>query len=56
MYHAVLGEFDAAAEWYEKSLDNRDALAVGLLRSKVLAPLMSGPRWPQLRKKLNLPA
>ena len=55
VYHWVLREFDAEADWLEKAIDQRDAYAAVYLRSWYGRELRSTPRWAGLMRKLNLP-
>ena len=48
--HAMCGEFDRAAEWAERAIEERHPLLVRTLR-----PLLAGPRWSALARKMNLP-
>ena len=52
-YHWVLREFDTAAEWIEKAIDQRDPGALTMLWYHL--ELRSTPRWAGLMRKLNLP-
>ena len=55
MYHWVLQEFDAEADWFEKAIDQRDPISSMLLRFWYAAELRATPRWGRLMRKLNLP-
>ena len=55
IYHWVLQEFDAEADWFEKAIEQRDPISPMLLRFWFGAPLRSTPRWGTLMRKLNLP-
>ena len=55
IYHWVLHEFDAEADWFEKAIDQRDPISSMLLRFWYGAELRSTPRWAGLMRKLNLP-
>ena len=55
MYHWVLQEFDAEADWFEKAIDQRDPISSMLLRFWYAAELRGTPRWGRLMRKLNLP-
>jgi hypothetical protein len=55
IYHWVLQEFDAEADWFEKAIEQRDPISSILLRFWFGAPLRSTPRWGPLMRKLNLP-
>ena len=49
--YAMCGEFDRAAEWAERAIEERYPPLV-----KILAPLLrSTPKWPALAKLMNLP-
>lgn len=53
--HAVLGETDAAFEWLQKSLDERDTLVVWLKLNPFLDTLHTDSRFAQLLKDMGLP-
>ena len=55
VYHWVLREFDAEADWIEKAIDQRDTYGVLYLRLWYGRELRSTPRWAGLMRKLNLP-
>jgi len=55
VFHAMCGETDAAADWFEKAIDQRDPAVVGYLRTPLMKVLRSSPRWPALAKQMNLP-
>ena len=55
IYHWVLQEFDAQADWFEKAIDQRDPISSMLVRSWYGANLRATPRWGPLMRKLNLP-
>lgn len=51
VFHAMGGEFDRAAEWAERAIENRYPLLVSILR-----PLLrQSPGWPALARMMNLP-
>ena len=51
IFHALCGEFDEAAEWTERAIDERYPRLV-----PILGPLLrSSPVWPALARKMNLP-
>jgi len=54
-YHWLLRDFDAAADWIEKAIDQRDPFGAYFLRSFLGRELRSTPRWAGLMRKLNLP-
>jgi serine/threonine protein kinase/Tfp pilus assembly protein PilF len=55
VYHWMLREFDAEADWLEKAIDQRDNYAGVYLRLWYGRELRSTPRWAGLMRKLNLP-
>ena len=55
VYHWVLREFEAEADWLEKAIDQRDYAAVYYLRVGFARELRLTPRWAGLMRKLNLP-
>jgi serine/threonine-protein kinase len=55
-YHLALGEIDAAADWFEKLIDQRDPRAPWIVPHIFGGRLKSSPRWPALARKMNLPA
>jgi cytochrome c-type biogenesis protein CcmH/NrfG len=54
-YRWVLREFDTAADWFEKTIDQHDPHAAVSLRYWYGRELRSTPRWAGLMRKLNLP-
>ena len=55
-YHCLNGDLDAAADWYDKAIEQRLPVAVAACRHPLLKPLRESPRWPALAKMMNLPA
>jgi hypothetical protein len=55
LYHWVLREFDAEADWLEKAIDERDPNGAIYLRLWYGRELRSTPRWAGLMRKLKLP-
>lgn len=55
LYHLLCSETDAAADWFEKMIDQRDPFAVTFCRAPVGKILRDGPRWPALARRMNLP-
>jgi TolB-like protein/Tfp pilus assembly protein PilF/predicted Ser/Thr protein kinase len=55
-YHLYRSEVDAAADWYEKMIEQREPFAVIYARSSLCKDLRQSPRWPGLARKINLPA
>jgi len=54
-YHLCGSEIDAAFDWYEKGIEQRQQFAALWASSAQLKPLRSSPRWPKLAKMMNLP-
>jgi TolB-like protein len=51
VFHALCGEFDPAADWTERAIDERYPPLVS-----ILGPLLrSSSRWPALARMMNLP-
>jgi len=55
LYHLLVSDIDAAADWYEKSIEQRETFAVIYVRAPILRPLRESRRWPALAKMMNLP-
>ena len=55
VFHAMCGEADTAADWFEKAIEQRDPAVVGYLRTPLMRIVQSSPRWPALAKLMNLP-
>jgi len=57
LYHLLLGEIDDAADWYEKSIEQREQFAVTYagFEGTTLKGLRDSPRWSALAKRMNLP-
>ena len=55
IYHWVLQEFEAEADWLEKAIDQHDPYGALFLRLWYGRELRSTPRWAGLTRKLNLP-
>ena len=54
MYHFLLGDLDATADWTAKAIDQRHP-AVFFFLHVTASALRSSPRWPALAKMMNLP-
>jgi serine/threonine protein kinase/Tfp pilus assembly protein PilF len=50
-----LGQVEQALDWYEKAIDDRDAIALYLSTEPKLGRLRSHPRYQALRRKMLLP-
>jgi serine/threonine-protein kinase len=55
MYHLLCSEVDAAADWYEKAIQERDPFAVVFAHAPYGKVLRESPRWPKIAKMMNLP-
>jgi len=55
IYHWVLQEFNAEADWLEKAIDQHDPYGALFLRLWYGRELRSTQRWAGLMRKLNLP-
>ncbi|MEO6080495.1 MAG: TIR domain-containing protein [Steroidobacteraceae bacterium] len=56
IFHTLCGDIDAAADWYERALEERFPIASYFLQSTLGEPLRASPRWPGLAALMNLPA
>jgi Tfp pilus assembly protein PilF len=54
-YHLVCSEFDQAADWAEKAIEQRAPPILIDLRSPAAEALRRSARWPKLAKMMNLP-
>jgi hypothetical protein len=50
-----LGQVEQALDWYEKAIEDRDAIALYLSTEPKLGRLRSHPRYQALRRKMLLP-
>jgi eukaryotic-like serine/threonine-protein kinase len=55
LYHLICSEIDAAADWFEKAIEQRDPLLLPWLRLPLTKPLRASPRWPKIAAMMNLP-
>jgi serine/threonine-protein kinase len=55
VYHLMTGDLDAAADWFERMIDQRDPFALVYARAAVTAPLRAHKRWPRLASLMRLP-
>ena len=53
MFHLVSGELDAAADWTETAIEQRQVAVLFFLNAHATA-LRSTPRWPRLARMMNL--
>jgi len=54
-YLLYCSKIDAAADWYEKMIDQREPFAVIYAGSSLCKDLRQSERWPALARKINLP-
>jgi tetratricopeptide (TPR) repeat protein len=54
-YHLHCSEIDAAADWYERAIQERDPFAVVFAGIPYGKRLRESRRWPKLAKMMNLP-
>ena len=55
IFHLVCGEIDQAADWFEKSIEERNPSTLFFIISPLGKPLRSSDRWLRLAKMMNLP-
>ena len=48
LYHLICGEVDAAADWFEKAIEQRDPVMVPWLRLPLTKPRRMSLRWPKI--------
>ena len=56
VYHLVCRDIDAAIDWYEQAIEQRQPMAVLLAAAGYMRAVRSSSRWPKLAKMMNLPA
>jgi len=56
VFHSLCNDIDAAADWYEKAIEERDPEILYFLQGVPGEPLRSSSRWPRLAALVNLPA
>ena len=54
-FHLLCSEVDAAASWYEKTIEARDVFAVIYANSPYTEELRASPHWARLARMMNLP-
>jgi hypothetical protein len=54
-YHLLCSEIDAAADWYERAIEERDPFAVVFACIPYGNSLRESSRWPKLARMMNLP-
>jgi eukaryotic-like serine/threonine-protein kinase len=55
-FHVLRSEIDLAADWYERSIEQRELFALICAPAPVIVPLRKSARWPRLARLMNLPA
>jgi serine/threonine-protein kinase len=55
LFHLLCSEVDAAADWYERAIEERDPFAVVFASVPYGKALRESPRWPKLATMMNLP-
>jgi TolB-like protein/predicted Ser/Thr protein kinase len=55
LYHLICSEVEAAADWFEKAIEQRDPILLPWLRLPLTKPLRESPRWPRIAAMMNLP-
>jgi len=55
LYHLMCSEMDAAADWYEKAVAQRELFAIIFASAPMIKDLRLTPRWPKLAKMMKLP-
>ena len=55
LYHLICSDIDAAADWFEKAVEQRDPILLPWLRLPLTKPLRVSPRWPKIAAMMNLP-
>jgi eukaryotic-like serine/threonine-protein kinase len=55
-FHLLRTEIDLAADWYEKSIEERELFALIFAPAPIIVPLRESARWARLATLMNLPA
>ncbi|HTT65032.1 MAG TPA: protein kinase [Bryobacteraceae bacterium] len=55
LYHLICLELDAAADWYERAIEQRELFAIIFAPAPITRDLRESPRWPRLARMMNLP-
>jgi TolB-like protein/tRNA A-37 threonylcarbamoyl transferase component Bud32 len=55
IFHSCCGEIDPAADWYGKSIEERDPMGLFTIQSAIGEPVRASARWPKLAAMMNLP-
>jgi hypothetical protein len=54
-YYLLLQDFEKAAVWAEKAIEQRDVVIPFVLQLRISRGLRSSEYWPKLAKLMNLP-
>jgi TolB-like protein/Tfp pilus assembly protein PilF len=54
-FHSLCGDIDAAADWYERAIEERDPNIPYVLQTVRSTQLRDSSRWPRLAALMNLP-
>jgi TolB-like protein/Tfp pilus assembly protein PilF len=54
-FHSLCGDIDAAADWYERAIEERDPNIPYVLQTVRSIQLRDSSRWPRLAALMNLP-
>jgi serine/threonine-protein kinase len=54
-YHLMTSQLDAAADWYERMIEQRDPFALVYALSAKTTALRAHPRWRRIAEMMNLP-
>ena len=55
LYHVLCGDIDAAADWYERAIEEREPFALVFAKTPLTSDFRQSRRWPQLARMMNLP-
>jgi eukaryotic-like serine/threonine-protein kinase len=53
LYHLMCSEMDAAADWYEKAIEQRELFAIIFASAPIMSGLRATPRWSKLAKMMS---
>ena len=54
-YHVLCGDTNAAADWYERAIDERDPFALVFASVPLTTDFRQSSRWPKLARMMNMP-
>jgi tetratricopeptide (TPR) repeat protein len=55
LYHLLCSQTDAAADWYERAIEQRDPFALVFANGPLSSAFRHTPHWPKLARMMNLP-